>query len=84
MNVLGSEISSTEGVINTLSGYKGNKNELRYSAQTHHGNSGGPLLNEGGFVVGIVKSGLTGEELKIVDAVSTEELILDYMKSMVV
>jgi len=62
MNVLGSEISSTEGVINTLSGYKGNKNELRYSAQTHHGNSGGPLLNEGGFVVGIVKSGLTGEE----------------------
>jgi len=62
MDALGDEISATEGIVNSLSGYKGNKNELRYSAQTHHGNSGGPLLNEGGFVVGIVKSGLTGEE----------------------
>jgi S1-C subfamily serine protease len=62
MDTLGHEISVTQGIVNSLSGFKGDKNELRYSAQTHSGNSGGPLLNEGGFVVGIVKRGLTGEK----------------------
>jgi len=62
MDTLGGEIHVTKGIVNALSGYRGDENELQYSAQTHHGNSGGPLLNDGGYVVGVVKSGLTGEE----------------------
>ena len=60
-DVLGTEIKATKGNVSSLSGYKGEKNSLQFTAPIQPGNSGGPLLNEGGLVVGINTAFLEGE-----------------------
>lgn len=59
---LGNDIKATKGNISALSGIKSNKNYLQFTAPIQSGNSGGPLLNEGGFVVGINTSKLVGQD----------------------
>jgi len=61
-NELGSDIKVTKGNISAVSGMKGNKDYLQFTAPIQAGNSGGPLLNEGGFVVGINTAKLVGED----------------------
>jgi S1-C subfamily serine protease len=61
-NKLGNDIKATKGNISAVSGLKGNKDYLQFTAPIQAGNSGGPLLNEGGFVVGINTAKLVGEE----------------------
>ena len=63
-NVLGDEIKATKGNVSSLVGYEGNKDFLQFTAPIQPGSSGGPLLNEGGYVVGINTSNLMGEELQ--------------------
>jgi len=63
-DILGDEIKATKGVVSALVGYQGNKDYLQFTAPIQPGNSGGPLLNEGGFVVGINTSNLVGEDLQ--------------------
>ncbi|MFC7408650.1 S1 family peptidase [Hydrogenophaga atypica] len=48
----------TKGVINSLSGLGGDINKFQISAQLQQGNSGGPILNEYGEVVGVAVSKL--------------------------
>ncbi len=61
-NELGDDIKATKGNISAVSGMKGNKDYLQFTAPIQAGNSGGPLLNEGGFVVGINTAKLVGEK----------------------
>ena len=63
-DILGDEIKATKGVVSALVGYQGDKDYLQFTAPIQPGNSGGPLLNEGGFVVGINTSNLVGEDLQ--------------------
>ena len=51
---MGNEIKLTEGVISSSTGYKGNQSLFQISAAVQPGNSGGPLFNEDGDVVGVV------------------------------
>jgi S1-C subfamily serine protease len=53
----------TEGSISSLSGFKDHPGELQISVPIQPGNSGGPLVNEYGNVVGIVVSTLNAEKL---------------------
>lgn len=55
-NVLGREPKYTEGVISSLSGLEGASSLLQITVPIQPGNSGGPLLNERGEVVGIITS----------------------------
>lgn len=59
---LGDDIKATKGNISAVSGMKGNKDYIQFTAPIQAGNSGGPLLNEGGFVVGINTAKLVGEK----------------------
>jgi S1-C subfamily serine protease len=52
--LLGSNPKYTEGSVSSLSGPGGDASYLQITVPVHSGNSGGPLLNEGGEVVGIV------------------------------
>jgi hypothetical protein len=52
-NVLGSEAKFTEGAISSLS-VGGDAGYMQISVPVHPGNSGGPLLNQSGEVVGVV------------------------------
>lgn len=59
---LGAEIKVTKGNISAMSGIKGDSEYLQFTAPIQAGNSGGPLLNYGSFIVGINTANLRGEE----------------------
>jgi S1-C subfamily serine protease len=64
---LGDEIKATKGNISAVSGVRDNKNYLQFTAPIQAGNSGGPLLNESGLVVGINTAKLIGEDYQNVN-----------------
>lgn len=53
-DLLGKDAKFTEGVISSLSGPGGDASFLQTTVAAHGGNSGGPLVNEQGEVVGVV------------------------------
>ena len=56
--VMGQNPKYTEGVVNALSGIKDDPTVFQISVQIQPGNSGGPLFNESGKVIGITQSTL--------------------------
>ncbi len=65
-SVMGSGVKVAEGIINALSGYQGSISEYQFSASVQPGNSGGPLFNEAGQVIGIVRSKIQEEQVESV------------------
>lgn len=59
---MGEEIKVTDGIISAGSGYKGSLSQYQFSAPIQPGNSGSPLFNESGEVIGIINSKLRGAE----------------------
>jgi len=55
-SILGREAKYTEGVVSSLSGIEGASSFLQITVPVQPGNSGGPLVNEKGEVVGIITS----------------------------
>ena len=53
-STMGTEIKATSGIISSLSGYKGDILLYQISAPVQPGNSGGPLFDFNGNVIGIV------------------------------
>ena len=60
-SILGAEPKYTEGTISAPSGPRGEAGMLQISVPLQPGNSGGPLINEQGQVVGIVSSTAAAE-----------------------
>ncbi|MFV2058405.1 MAG: trypsin-like peptidase domain-containing protein [Thiohalomonadales bacterium] len=58
-DVMGKEAKLTDGIINSMSGYLDDPRLYQISAPVQSGNSGGPLINLNGEVVGIVTSKLS-------------------------
>lgn len=56
---LGNEIKLTNGIISSHSGFQGDLSTYQISAPVTHGNSGGPMFDVKGNVIGIVNSGIT-------------------------
>ena len=61
-NKLGKEIKATSGNIAALSGLNDDKSYLQFTAPIQPGNSGGPLLNLYGHVVGVNTAKLVNEQ----------------------
>lgn len=59
---MGEEIKITEGIINAKSGYKGTLTQYQFSAAVQPGNSGSPLFNENGDVIGVINAKLRDAE----------------------
>ncbi len=59
---MGDEIKLTNGIISSKSGFQGDVTSYQISAPIQPGNSGGPLFDSNGNVVGIVNAKLTGAE----------------------
>lgn len=57
-DVMGEELKVTNGIINSKSGYKGSVSQFQFSAAVQPGNSGGPLINSAGNIIGIVSAKL--------------------------
>lgn len=56
--LLGSDLIVTSGQVNSLSGLRGDPMMLQISAPVQPGNSGGPLIDRSGAIVGVVVSKL--------------------------
>lgn len=59
---MGEEIKYTTGVISSTTGYQGDASLYQISAPIQPGNSGGPLFNSNGDVIGIVSAKHAGAE----------------------
>lgn len=55
---LGEEIKVTDGIISSKTGYQGDITTYQISAPIQHGNSGGPLFDKNGNVIGITNAGV--------------------------
>lgn len=61
-SVLGEEIKATDGIISSKTGYQGDVVTYQISAPIQPGNSGGPLFDKYGNIVGITNAGIPGAE----------------------
>jgi hypothetical protein len=61
-SAMGEEIKVTEGIISAKSGYKGSISQYQFSAAVQPGNSGSPLFDENGNIIGVINSKLNGAE----------------------
>ena len=59
---LGNEIKLTNGIVSSRTGYQGNIATYQMSAPVQPGNSGGPMFDDQGNVIGIVVAGVPGAE----------------------
>ncbi len=57
-SILGSEPNVAFGYVSATTGLRGDTSTFQISAPVHKGNSGGPILDQGGSVTGIVTSKL--------------------------
>ena len=55
--ILGYEPKMTRGIVGSISGRKGRKGFFQMDAMITHGNSGGPVVNENGLIVGVAQGG---------------------------
>jgi S1-C subfamily serine protease len=58
--LLTSDFTVTTGIVSSLSGLLNDTRRLQISAPVQPGNSGGPLLDSSGYVIGVVTSKLNG------------------------
>lgn len=61
-STMGDEIKLTTGVISSKSGFQGNVSLYQISAPVQPGNSGGPLFDSKGNVIGVVSAKHLGAE----------------------
>ena len=57
-SIMGDEVKFTDGKISAKTGYMGDLSTYQITVPIHPGNSGGPLFNKNGNVVGVTSSGL--------------------------
>jgi S1-C subfamily serine protease len=60
-NILGKNIKVTNGIVSSKSGLQDDIRFYQITVPIQPGNSGGPLFNEEGNIIGITTSGLNGE-----------------------
>ena len=58
LSIMGKEIKVTDGMISSKTGFDGNITTYQITAPIQGGNSGGPLFDEKGNLIGINSSGL--------------------------
>jgi hypothetical protein len=62
-DLLGSEPKYNDGTVSAMSGMDDNRNVMQISVPIHPGNSGGPLANTSGDIVGLIVSTFNGGAL---------------------
>jgi S1-C subfamily serine protease len=71
---LGEEPKYTDGAVSSLTGAEGDARRMQVSVPIQPGNSGGPLLNEEGRVVGIVVATASSQEFEWATGVAPQNV----------
>ncbi|MEK0414534.1 MAG: hypothetical protein RL070_2022, partial [Bacteroidota bacterium] len=58
LSIMGKEMKVTDGIISSKSGFNGNITTYQITAPIQPGNSGGPLFDDNGNLIGITSSGI--------------------------
>ena len=61
-NYMGEEVKITDGIISSKTGYEGDIVTYQISAPIQPGNSGGPLFDKNGNLIGITNAGITAAQ----------------------
>ncbi|MBK6989009.1 MAG: trypsin-like peptidase domain-containing protein [Bacteroidetes bacterium] len=61
-NILGQDIKLTNGIVSSSKGFKDDNSTFQISAPIQPGNSGSPLFNDKGNLIGIINSGVPSME----------------------
>lgn len=75
---LGTDGSSTFGTVSSLSGYEGNKKRFLMSAPIQPGNSGGPVIDGSGTLIGTVVSSV--QSLQNVNSAIKPEILRAFLQ----
>lgn len=62
IDLQGNEVKVTDGIISSKTGFQNDNKTYQISAPIQHGNSGGPLFDNSGNLIGITSSGLPGSQ----------------------
>lgn len=60
-DILGDELKVTEGIISSKTGFQGDVTHYQISASITHGNSGGPLFDFKGNLIGVTSGGISAD-----------------------
>ena len=76
---LSRELKVTSGIVSSLAGMKDDRSRIQITAAIQPGNSGGPVVDNKGLVVGIAVSGLKGELIENVNFAIKKDYVLKYL-----
>lgn len=79
-NILGNELKVTDGIINATSGYKNSISLYQFSAPVQPGNSGGPLLDESGNVIGIISAKINSSKVEAIGYAIKSDFVRFFLK----
>ena len=71
----------TQGHINSLAGIDNDSSRFQYDAPTQFGNSGGPVLDAAGNVVGVVVSGLDDAKTQSINFAVKSNIVENFLSS---
>ena len=71
----------TQGHINSLAGIDNDSSRFQYDAPTQFGNSGGPVLDVAGNVVGVVVSGLDDAKTQSINFAVKSNIVENFLSS---
>lgn len=80
-NTMGGEVKVTDGIINSLTGFKQSISEFQISAPVQPGNSGGPLFNSQGQLIGIISAKIKSEYAEQVGYAIKSDYILFFLEN---
>ena len=72
--LLSAEAKITNGIINSTSGLANDIRYLQFSAPVQSGNSGGPLIDESGAVIGIITATLNPKYLEMIGSIEPQNV----------
>ena len=81
VGVLSSNPQITAGYVSALAGYKNNSAFFQYSAPTQFGNSGGPVLDASGNVIGVVSAKLDDADNQLVNFATKSTILEGFLKA---
>jgi S1-C subfamily serine protease len=81
LSTMGKDIKYSDGSISSINGFKGDKTSYQISAPIQPGNSGGPLFNFDGELIGINSSKIVQQSVDNVAYSIKSSYVADFIKS---